>query len=133
MDVVQGLARTLLADVWVDKNGALNITPSPKSNSVKWDIPFITETNAGDDSANASRVVFETSDIASEYGQGASSAYQDFSHKSPVPMSPPGKSKPMPTPEKNFFEVNASTQEEADKWQSTKLSNKIRRAIWELQ
>lgn len=115
MDVVQGLARTLLADVWVDKNGALNITPSPKSNSVKWDIPFITETNAGDDSANASRVVFETSDIASEYGQGASSAYQDFSHKSPVPMSPPGDSKPLPTPEKNFFEVNASTQEEADK------------------
>lgn len=115
MEVVEALVKVMSAHIWVDRNGALNITPTPNPGSTYWRLPFIVETNAGEDSANASRVVFETEDTSSELGQGGTAAYKDFTHKSPVDMIAPGKDKAPPAPEKTFFEVTAADQEEADK------------------
>ena len=52
------------AEIWVDRNGILRIESAPERQP--WETPLITEVNAGEDSRNASSVIVEGGNTASQ-------------------------------------------------------------------
>jgi len=110
-EVLMELVKSLGGYMMVDKQGRLRITPYPK-NHRDWDIPLITEIDAGENTRNADQVIFEGSGTASELGQGAS--YVNSQTNVTSISSIQGGEDEGPAPTKTLADDNVTTQSEAD-------------------
>lgn len=111
IDAVEDLVATLHGKIWVDKDGVLQVTKYPEYD--EWEVPFITEIDAGEETRNAERVIFEGTGAASELGQAGSYIHTQTSPSSAVGISPISDDEPN-APERVLSDDNVVNQEEAD-------------------
>lgn len=111
VDALQDLVDSLAAVMWVDKENTLRIEPYPQNRS-EWDIPLITEVDAGEDSKNANRILFEASGLESG-GVGKAFVHPQTSHTAESDIQQPNQDSPS-APELSLKDDNVSTEEEAD-------------------
>lgn len=111
INAIEELLKSLGGVIWTDRFGVVRVEPYPSDTT--WRTPLITSISAGESSRNAKRVIFSSSGLASELGQGASYINSQTSHETESLINDDDDDGPDP-PDKTIGDDNVSTYEEAD-------------------
>lgn len=110
INVIDALTTSLGAEMWVDRRGVIRIQAYPEY--TPWETPFVTEIEAGEETRNAERIIFQGNPVSQDLGQAGSFVNQQTSPESGTRIAPDGEE--PEAPEKTIVDRNVTTQEGAD-------------------